>query len=428
MAWVNHVPVGIAGPAQMVTLLPAPLTRPVRVGRWGLLGELPRPVRGAPNRLLGGLGTLGFSSQASGAVQGAKFGSVAGPFGAAIGAIGGAIFAALNKADQEVQNFNQAIAIANAGGPDAVLNIANKYLVLAGLFDLTPSQVKGNFSPYNRYGRLGEQRFVTDMMTRIYQAAQAGLISPNDTIDSVYAKIVDPWIQGMGAWSQSMPNAPMLLSLIKGMIGEYGLGLQKRWLARSGDYPFSNLPTLTFPQATAPPAPPVPTQVPQVQVPVVTAPPVGPVVSVQAPVSTLPVQTAVNFPATQAPQGSVVYTGAGGGGLTSITPATTAQPAPAPTTVVPVPQMPNGQLDVNSLVNNLLAQGQSQQQAYQSAMASLQAQGVPPSAAVQQQVGQAVTSGVSGISNPALLLILGALAVSFALARPVGPPAKPRKE
>jgi hypothetical protein len=97
-------------------------------------------------------------------------------------------------------------------------------------------------------------------------------------------------------------------------------------------------------------------------------------------------------------------------------------------TVVPVPVSAAGQVDMQGLVQQLLAQGQSQQQAFNSAMASMQAAGVQPTPQVQQATAQAVqaqTAGAggmfSGMSSMGGIAIVAAMALaSFALARPVG--------
>src|SRR5258707_1197034 len=123
------------------------------------------PARSA-RTMLGAISTT--QSIATGASRGATVGSVIPGVGQAIGAVVGAaigfIDSAFNRVDAENMNFQQAMAIANANGPEAVLQIANKYLVLAGLFDLTPNQIKGNIPIYKKYGHMGEQRFVTDLV------------------------------------------------------------------------------------------------------------------------------------------------------------------------------------------------------------------------------------------------------------------------
>jgi hypothetical protein len=374
-----------------------------------------------PSSQLGSLGlATGVTGAVGGAATGAKVGSLAGPIGTAIGAVGGAIAGALSsilgRQDQEIQNFNQAQQLADSQGPMAVLNIADKYLVLAGLFDLQPGQIKGNIPIYKKYGRMGEQRFVTDMMTRIYQAAQAGQITANDTAESVMARIVQPWIDSFGYGPMSDHNAAMLNMLLMGMIAEYTQGLQTRWVARSGDNPFKSLPPFSLP-APVTPATQAPTSS-SGPVQVVAAPPAA-VSQVSTPaVLSPPIAAPAANPALAAASAqagpSIV-----GGNVSTV-------PANTPATVVPVPVTSAGQIDTNALVQQLLAQGQSQQQAYQSALASLQAAGVQPTPQAQAAVGQAVqAAGVGGGlfsgSGGIAVTIGGLVLVALALARPAGP-------
>jgi hypothetical protein len=196
---------------------------------------------------------------AAGASIAGKAGSYFGPIGTAIGtiagAVGGAIYAALNRTDPENANFNQAQQIADSQGPAAVLNIADKYLVLAGLFDLQPSQIKGNIPMYKKYGRMGEQRFVTDMINLVYTASQNGQITINDTAQSVFGRIVQPWMDSWGYGPMSDHNATMLQYILMGMIAEYFAGLQTRWGATGGDNPFTSLPPFSLPTPVQPLAP-----------------------------------------------------------------------------------------------------------------------------------------------------------------------------
>jgi hypothetical protein len=202
------------------------------------------------------------SGVSRGYTVGAAIGQVAIPIpgiGAAVGALVGAVAgwadAAFNRKDAEDVNFQQAMAMSQQNGPESVLNIANKYLVLAGLFDLTPNQIKGNIPIYKKYGHMGEQRFVTDMMNLVYSAAQSGQIGPNDTAQSVFARIVQPWINSFGFGPMSDSNAEMITYILMGMLAEYFVGLQTRWHAIGGDYPFGGLPQFALPQAALPQGP-----------------------------------------------------------------------------------------------------------------------------------------------------------------------------
>jgi hypothetical protein len=413
------------------------------------------------NAQLGWLGAPGstVASASKGASVGASIGSalpiVGTAVGAIIGGVVGAIASAFNRQDQEVQNFNQAMQMADSQGPSAVLNIANKYLVLAGLFDLQPGQIKGNIPIYKKYGRMGEQRFVSDLMTLVYQSAQTGLITPNDTPQSIMSRIVQPWIDSFGYGPIQDHNAQMLNMILMGMISEYAAGLQTRWSARGGDFPFKSLPPFGFPMAA--PAPQQAPQPVQQAVQVVAAPAAAvAAVTAAAPVTTsssggpiagnpAPPMPAGYQVASTTPDGRTVI-GPNGGLSGQLYAFTNGQwltysgpligPAPQSTgaanmgmpTVVPVPVSAAGQVDMQGLVQQLLAQGQSQQQAFNSAMASMQAAGVQPTPQVQQATAQAVqaqTAGAggmfSGMSSMGGIAIVAAMALaSFALARPVG--------
>lgn len=235
------------------------------------------PARSA-RRQYGGLGsplTQGATGVISGASTGAAItgttigasiagAAAAGSFvpiiGTAIGAIIGLVASGVfsHRTDPEVGNFNNAVALFNSN-PQAIYNIADKYLVLAGLFDLETSQIKGNIPIVKKYGRLGEQKFTNDMVNVIQQAALAGQITGNDTPQSVMNNVVQPWINSFGYGSMSDTNGNMITAIIVGMIAEYVTGLYKtRWFARSGDFPFGNVAEFYLPgPATSAPAPSV---------------------------------------------------------------------------------------------------------------------------------------------------------------------------
>lgn len=174
--------------------------------------------------------------------------------GTAIGLIVGLVASGVfnHRVDPEVGNFNAAIQLYNAQGLNGIINIADKYLVLAGLFDLEPGQIKGNIPIYKKYGRMGEQRFTQDMANVIYNAAQAGQIGPNDTIETVFSRIVQPWIDSFGYGAMSDSNMGMIQAILLGMTAEYITGLWKqRWFARAGDMPNWQIQPFTLPNVPA---------------------------------------------------------------------------------------------------------------------------------------------------------------------------------
>lgn len=195
-----------------------------------------------------------------GASQGAAIGSAIVPgigtaIGALVGAIGGAIAGSLNKRDPEQANFDQAVLLWQQN-PDNIYAIGNKYLALAGLMDL---HLKGTphipiFIKYNNHGGLGEERFMVDMTTRIYNAAQSGLITQNDTPLTVMAKVVQPWIDSWGYGPMVDPHADMINRLMVGLIMDYVLGRQRSWSSIGGGYPasFNSIPAFALPAASQP--------------------------------------------------------------------------------------------------------------------------------------------------------------------------------
>ncbi len=199
------------------------------------------------------------AGSASAVATGALAGSVVPIIGTAIGIIVALVASGVfsHRVDPEVGDFDNAIKLSHMQGPAAVLGIQDKYLVLAGLFDLEPGQIGGNIPPYKKYGRMGEQRFVMDMCTLIQSAANQGIITANDTVQSVYDKVVAPWMSSWGLGPMQDANASMINYIILGLIGEYVSGQYKqRWYARGGDFPFNSLPLFTLPggSATAPTA------------------------------------------------------------------------------------------------------------------------------------------------------------------------------
>jgi len=189
-----------------------------------------------------------------GAESGAAVGTMILPgIGTAIGAVAGAALGALSsvfgsgKVDPENVPFNgytQAFNKLN-GNPQAQAQLAtmvtNPYLPLAGYFDLRSGQLKGSNPIYDKYGRKGEQRFTTDLANQINLAASQGVISQNDTPQTVYSKVVAPWISQMGNWNDA--NKGALQGLFQQMTAQYMNGTaQQQWKAVGGDQPFTNLP------------------------------------------------------------------------------------------------------------------------------------------------------------------------------------------
>lgn len=193
--------------------------------------------------------TTSIGTSVAGAIgAGAAAGSVVPIIGTAIGAIVGLFASGVfnQKKDPEDYNFQQASQMYRQN-PNSVLSIANKYLVLAGLFDLQPGQIKGNIPIYKRYGNKGEYRFVTDLCGVIQSAANTGKITANDTPMTVFNHVVMPWIDSFGYGSMQDSNGDMINAIILGMTAEYLAGAQGRWYAVGGQYAFPSLPAFRLP-------------------------------------------------------------------------------------------------------------------------------------------------------------------------------------
>jgi len=194
------------------------------------------------------------ASATSAATAGAAAGSFAPIIGTAIGAIVGLALSGAfsHRVDPEVGNFNAAVALYNSQGASGLLNIGDKYLVLAGLFDLEPSQIKGNIPIYRKYGRMGEFKFLFDLCTQVYNAAQTGKITANDTVQSVFSKVVQPWIDSFGYGPMQDVNAGMIQTLLLGLTAEYIAGLyESRWYPVGGQAGIWNaLPPFSLPSAS----------------------------------------------------------------------------------------------------------------------------------------------------------------------------------
>lgn len=267
----------------------------------GGFGDLTQGITGVKAGVQAGTLSTSIGTGAATLLGAAGAGSVVPIVGTAIGVIVALVASGVfsHRMDPEVGNFNNAMALVRAQGPQAVLGIQDKYLVLAGLFDLEPGQIKGNIPIYKKYGRMGEQRFVMDMCALIQSAANQGIITANDTVQSVYDKVVAPWINGFGFGPMQDSNTELITTLLLGLIGEYVSGQYKqRWYAVGGQFAFGSLPAFALPQASAvapttsgtptPSTPPPAAAVPQPvsaapQVPSVAPVPVGYDISGPAP-------------------------------------------------------------------------------------------------------------------------------------------------
>jgi len=176
------------------------------------------------------------SDALSGAEAGATIGTgiLPGVGTLAGGLIGGAVGAASSlfgpgKMDPENQGWDayaQAFDKSGAAGVSGATP-ANNFQALAGMFD-----ARGSTMPmYEKYGRMGENQFTTDMFGIVNQALKSGKVASNATPQQIYSKVVQPWIQGMepGGWQASntakgSPEQAAMGNLLTSMIGQWQSG------------------------------------------------------------------------------------------------------------------------------------------------------------------------------------------------------------
>src|SRR5205807_1104822 len=169
----------------------------------GVAGEIAGPVGAAlavynfaENYQSGRTG----SDTAMGAEAGAAVGSVIPGIGTVVGAVIGGVIGAASSAfgpgakDPEDVTFGKYTQAFNKGGANAVAGAPPNatFQALAGLFDLRSEQITGNIPMYQQYGRMGEGKFTSDMMTQINNAITSGKVSSSATPDQIYQQVVMP--------------------------------------------------------------------------------------------------------------------------------------------------------------------------------------------------------------------------------------------
>lgn len=213
----------------------------------------------------------------AGAQTGAAIGSIIPGVGTVIGGLVGGAAGALSSAfgpgrvDPENKNFEGFTQAYNkASSPEQKADIAasvrDPYTALAGLFDLRKGQIKGSIPFYDQYGRKGEQQFTNDMTSQIQHAIDNGTVSKNDDAQTIYQKVVDPWIAGMGKWDDS--NKPAMQALMTQMVSQYmGGQAGQNWKAIGGDSPFQKLQAPSWGGAGTAPTAPAPQSAPAIASP-----------------------------------------------------------------------------------------------------------------------------------------------------------------
>jgi len=194
----------------------------------------------------------GGSDAMNGAEAAATIGGYAyGPIGAAVGAvIGGAvggIASAFGPGAKDPETVGVQKLLDTVGShPDQAAQItsvvSNPYIAMAGLFDRRESTLP----MYQQYGRMGEQKFTTDMVGKINQAVANGAISKTSSVDDIYNKVVDPWVSSMGTGWKNVGKTytDTTQGLLKQMISQYTSGqYANNWVSVDGDNVFGSTPS-----------------------------------------------------------------------------------------------------------------------------------------------------------------------------------------
>lgn len=204
----------------------------------------------APLALYGAINNYKSGATGSDALQGASAGAAIGSIvpgvgtiiGGAIGGAVGAIASAFGPGAKDPETVGVQKLIDTVGAhPDAAGQITsavqNPYIAMAGLMDRHESTLP----MYSQYGRLGEQKFTNDLVSKIN--ATPGVTGM--TSDQVYNNVVAPWVASMGkGWSGvGSTYAQVGQGLVKQMVTQYMNGsAQSSWKAVGGDSPFAKLP------------------------------------------------------------------------------------------------------------------------------------------------------------------------------------------
>jgi hypothetical protein len=210
----------------------------------------------------GATGSDALGGAETGAEAGAAFGPVGALLGGVIGGVAGAVASGFGPGEMDPENVNwDNYASAFDKNPQMVNGASptQNYQALAGIFD-----ARGTTIPfYQKYGRMGENQFLTAMTQEINNAVRAGTISSSSTPQQIYSSVVQPWINSMSpnGWQptntvQGAPEQGAIGNLITNLIGEYQAGAYNQWIGVGGQQPFSGLPSFGGGPPAAPPTSP----------------------------------------------------------------------------------------------------------------------------------------------------------------------------
>lgn len=188
------------------------------------------------------------SDAMQGASAGAAVGTAIAPgigtlIGGAIGGIVGGIASAFGPGAMDPENVTwDNYAAAYDKDPKSVQGAtpSQTYQSLAGIFDSRGSAIPF----YNKYGRMHEGQFLTDMTNTVNTALAQGMISPNDSAQTIYNKVVEPWISSMSpnGWqatntAKGAPEQQAVGNLLTQMIDQWKNGQNSHWTGVDGSVP-----------------------------------------------------------------------------------------------------------------------------------------------------------------------------------------------
>lgn len=323
------------------------------------------------------------SQAATYAAIGSKAGSIVPGVGNVIGAAVGAIFGAAKgltseQKHKEVLGYEALLAEGVRGrGPD--YNPRDLLSAFTGLMRCCPKTNKFPPRTHGGYGQHDDDKFASDMAKKIAEAVRSGTLTPADTPDTVFERIVKPWATFGANWNH--PNGQENLRLVRAISDNYIFGLPitlgEAITGQETEWPYEKFADVIksaskFATPTIEPAQPSTPSVVTTP-PSVISPSSGPVVS----------------------------------------------PTPTPPVTIPDLSVTPG-VDVRSLIDTLVSQGRTQQETFASALQSLSNRGITVTPQVQATVAEQVKEASSGMSSSWIVplgLVGGAAALFFLLRR-----------
>jgi Domain of unknown function (DUF4329) len=175
------------------------------------------------------------SEALQGAEAGAAVGSIIPGVGTIVGAVIGGAIGAISSAfgpgamDPENQSWD-GYASAYQKNPNSVdqATPSQNFQALAGIFDARGS----NIPFYGAYGRMGENKFTSDMLHNINNAVSTGKVAANSSAQQIYSQVVQPWITSMGGsngWKDTntvkgAPEKDAIGNLLTNLIAQWQAG------------------------------------------------------------------------------------------------------------------------------------------------------------------------------------------------------------